>query len=115
MENRDTIELLAVFAAGALIGVGATLLLKPEPAFARPLVRRLRESGRDLRKHARRSARDAGARGGRLARAGREILEQFRGEASDIVGQAREELARQVYAEMRGGKGGRHRGRRLKR
>ncbi len=115
MDNRDRVELVAVFAAGALIGAGAALLLKPQPAFPRPLLRRLKASSRQFRDQARRSARDAGARGGRLARVGREMLEQFRGEAREIVGQAREELARQVYAELRRGKHGRHHGRKLKR
>ncbi len=114
MDNRDTIELLAVFAAGALIGAGAALLLKPQPAFPRPLLKRLQNSGKQLRKQAGRSARHAGSRGGRMARAGRELLEQFRGEASEIVGQAREELARQVHAELRGGRG-RRRSHKLKR
>ncbi len=114
MENRDRLELLAAFAAGALIGVGATLLLKPD-ALPQPVLRRLRESGRELRKQARRSARQVGTRGGRAARMGREMLEQLRGEAREIVGQAREELAQQVYAELRGGRGRRHGGRRLKR
>jgi gas vesicle protein len=114
MENRDSMELLAVFAAGALIGVGATLLLKPE-VLPRPVLRRLRESGRELGKQARRSAREVGTRGGRVARVGREMLEQLRGEAREIVGQAREELAQQVYAELRGARRRRHGGRRLKR
>ncbi len=114
MDKSDTYELLAVFAAGALIGAGAALLLKPQPELPQQLLRRLKESGRELSRQARRSARDVGTRGGRMAHAGRELLEQFRGEAQEIVGQAREELARQVYAELRP-RGGRRRGRRLKR
>lgn len=114
MEDRDKIELLAVFAAGALIGVGATLLLRP--GIPEPVLERLKHTGRELQRRARRTARDAEARGGKLARTSRRLLDDFRGEASEIVGAAREELARHVYSELRGGRGAsRPRGRRLKR
>jgi len=98
MDERDPVELVVAFAVGAILGVGATLLLRPEPALPARMVRRLRKSGRRLGS----GARHAQELGGSLASAGRELLEQFRGEVADVVSSAREQLAEDVYAQLRG-------------
>jgi gas vesicle protein len=101
MARQDTNDFLAAFAIGAALGVGATLLLRPEkPNPRKQLQKRLKPHVRKLRKSAAR-----GRKAGRIApapamegmeddaiRAGRELLAEFRGEVQRILDEAREEL-----------------------
>jgi hypothetical protein len=98
MDERDPIELVVAFAVGAILGVGATLLLRQEPALPGRIAREVRRSGRTLKRGARRAEEVSGS----LASAGREVLEHFRGEVADVVSAAREQLAEDVYAQLRG-------------
>ncbi len=98
MDERDPIELVVAFAVGAIVGVGATLLLRPEPALPGRIVRQVRRSGRKLGRGARRAEEVSGS----LVGSGRELLEHFRGEVADVVKAAREQLAEDVYAQLRG-------------
>jgi len=103
MEDRDSVGLVAAFAVGAILGVGATLLLRPEPPLARRLARRLSASGKRLSRTAHRAAHGAGGAGEALTGAGREVLDQLRSELAELVGAAREQLAQEVYEQLRGG------------
>lgn len=107
MEPQENGQLVLAFAVGALVGAGAAFLLRssaPEPALARRLLRRARRSGGHWRERAGRAARGAEHAGSALGRASREVLDQFRGEVGEIVGAAREEIAREIHAQLRGGR-----------
>jgi len=103
MARHDTNDFLTAFAIGAALGVGATLLLRPEkPNPRKQLQKRLKPHVRKL---------GGGARGRRRVRAaappprerepgmqddaiqaGRELLAEFRGEVQRILDEARGEL-----------------------
>ncbi|HEU4559848.1 MAG TPA: hypothetical protein VFS20_18495 [Longimicrobium sp.] len=125
MARQNTTEFLAAFAVGTVLGIGATLLLKPEPQSAKErLMRELKPYRKKMRKSAGQMAR--GIRRGRAATAevaddaidaGRELLSEFRDEVRRIVSEARDELSEALEerrrAERRGGerrKGERRRG-----
>ena len=101
MARQDTTDVLTAFAIGAVLGVGATLLLRPEKPNPRkqlqkrlkPHVRKLGRSAARGRKRGRRVVRP-GAQGGTedAIQAGRELLAEFRGEVARILDEAREEL-----------------------
>jgi hypothetical protein len=100
MNDRDKTDLWTALAVGAVVGIGAALLLRSadEPR-AESLLRTLRP----VQQRARRAAKDAGRKLGRssrkLSRRGEELLEQgsdalsdLRQDAARIVAQARHEL-----------------------
>jgi gas vesicle protein len=110
MARQDNNDFLTAFAIGAALGVGATLLLRPEkPNPRKQLQKRLKPHVRKLRKGAARP-RKAGPIGPRPAaaegveddaiRAGRELLAEFRGEVQRILDEARDEL-RDIATERR--------------
>jgi len=98
MARQDTTDFLTAFAVGAVLGIGATLLLRGRPQSAKE--RLLRE----LKPHSRKKIGGGrAARGVRRARAaagmaddaidtGRELLSEFRDEVKRIVEDARDEL-----------------------
>ncbi|MBX6362442.1 MAG: hypothetical protein IRZ00_01130 [Gemmatimonadetes bacterium] len=104
MGQRDTVDFVTAFAVGAILGVGAALLLRPEPATSTSrLLKPLRPHSAKVRNRARRAWRDASkrrrkARGARaeLVAAGREVLAGFREELRDLVAAARDELVEAV-------------------
>lgn len=97
---QDTNDFLTAFAIGAALGVGATLLLRPErPNPRKQLQKRLKPHVRKLGKRAarnRRVARQAARRGPGMhddaIATGRELLAEFRAEVQRILDEAREEL-----------------------
>lgn len=122
MATQDNSDFLTAFAIGTALGVGATLLLRPSrPNPRKQLEKRLKPHARKLRKAARK--RPASARAAALAAAGRtfaaevprpqpgmddaiaagrELLQEFRGEVQRILQEARDEL-RAMAAEPHGG------------
>ena len=99
MARQDTTDFLTAFAVGAVLGIGATLLLRSRPETAKE--RLLRE----LKPHYRKKIGGGpAARGVRRSRAaavnmaddaidtGRELLSEFRDEVKRIVEDARDEL-----------------------
>lgn len=103
MERDDTVDFLAAFAIGTAIGVGLTFLLKPKPTRRERLVRQLRPAGKRMRKGA--SQVRAGVREGagatseftsEVISAGQELLDEFRGEVSSILRNARGEIKEMV-------------------
>jgi gas vesicle protein len=99
MARQDTTDFLTAFAVGAVLGIGATLLLRGQPQTAKE--RLLRE----LKPHYRKKIGGGpAARGVRRSRAspvnmaddaidtGRELLSEFRDEVKRIVEDARDEL-----------------------
>lgn len=99
MPRQDTVDFLAAFAVGTVLGVGATLLLQPERTPKERVVRKLKPYKKQLKKGYRNVAKEV--RHGTDATseltsevigAGRELLGEFRSEVADILDQAREEL-----------------------
>jgi gas vesicle protein len=99
---RNDNDFLTAFAIGAALGVGATLLLRPEKPNPRkqlqkrlkPHVRKLRKGAVKTRKAGRVAPRPFAAEGMEddAIRAGRELLAEFRGEVQRILDEARGEL-----------------------
>jgi gas vesicle protein len=102
MARQDNNDFLAAFAIGAVLGVGATLLLRPEkPNPRKQLQKRLKPHVRKLRKGAARGRKAVRVRTrppetpgmeDDAIRAGRELLAEFRGEVRRILDEARDEL-----------------------
>lgn len=100
MPRQDTVDFLAAFAVGTVLGIGATLLIQPaEPTRQERVARRLKPYGKQLQRSYRKVSK--GVRNGGEATAdltsevigaGRELLSEFRSEVADILDQAREEL-----------------------
>jgi gas vesicle protein len=100
MAREDTTEFLTAFAVGTVLGIGATLLLRPEPKSAKErLMRELKPYRRRMDRSTARVVRGV-REGGRATRAlsddaidaGRELLAEFRDEVRRIVADARDEL-----------------------
>lgn len=100
MPRQDTVDFLAAFAVGTVLGIGATMLLQPpELTRGERVAQRLKPYGKQLRKSYRKvtkGVRDSGEATADLTTevigAGRELLGEFRSEVADILEQAREEL-----------------------
>lgn len=100
MAREDTNDFLAAFGIGAVLGVGAALLLRPgSPDPRRRLVKRAKPHGKRLprgAKQTRRAAREAYRAGaelpGEAIEHGRELLHEFRAEVGRILEEARREL-----------------------
>lgn len=110
MPRQDTTEFLAAFAVGTVLGIGATLLLRPEGRTAKErLLREITPQKRGGRRPGAGPVRRAPAREPRPARgrhrhghrveiaedaieAGRELLSEFRDEIRRIVDEARDEV-----------------------
>jgi gas vesicle protein len=111
MARQDTTEFLAAFAVGTVLGIGATLLLRPsQPKTAKErLLHELRPYRKKMRRSAGRMARElrhSRAATGEMADdaidAGRELLNEFRDEVRRILAEAKDELA-EVIPERRSG------------
>jgi gas vesicle protein len=111
MARQDTTEFLAAFAVGTVLGIGATLLLRPAPpkTAKERLLRELKPYRRKMRRSAGQVAR--GLQRGRAATgvvaddaidAGRELITEFRDEVRRILAEARDELT-EAITERRSG------------
>lgn len=110
MARQDTADFLTAFAVGTVLGIGATLLLRPEPRSAKErLLRELKPARKKLKRGM--GQVRAGIRDTRHATegvaddaidAGRELLSEFRDEVRRIIEEAREELI-EVLEERTGG------------
>ncbi|HEX7050261.1 MAG TPA: YtxH domain-containing protein [Longimicrobiales bacterium] len=104
MTQQDTTDFITAFVAGALIGAGTTLLLRPAPARGKerilkelaPYRRKLRKDARRAREGFREGAAATADLGEVLRDAGKEALQEFRDEIARIVADAREDLARSL-------------------
>lgn len=109
MARQDTTDFLMAFAVGTVLGIGATLLLRPAPKSPRErLTRELRPYGRRLRRdygEARELVRDAaeaaGGATGEVISVGKELLGEFRDEVRRILEDARDELKAGVEDQAR--------------
>ena len=109
MADLDTREFLAAFAIGAVLGIGATLLMRPDPPTARErLAREMKGYGKRAGKTARRARKGmergldtARERGGDALSGGAGMVEDLRDEVSGIVSSAREEITRAVESQVK--------------
>lgn len=99
MPRQDNIDFITAFAVGTVLGIGATLLLRPQPTPKERVVRQLKPYRKRIRKsykQARSAVRDGASATGELSEeamgAGRELIGGFREEVSRIVADARDEL-----------------------
>lgn len=100
MARQDTNDFLAAFGIGAVLGIGAALLLRPDKPNPRkqlqkrlkPHVRKLGKSASRTRKAARVAAVASGTSTDEVIDAGRELLAEFRAEVARILDEARAEL-----------------------
>jgi gas vesicle protein len=118
MGNQDTTDFLTAFAIGAVLGIGATLLLRPDSESEaerilrqiRPLrkkaTKRMRQAGRS----ASRRVRGAGVLGEDVVAAGRAAIGDFRDEAAGIVEAARDEILRAARDSVKQARGAVERG-----
>jgi gas vesicle protein len=104
----DLAEFLGAFAVGAIIGAGATLLLRPEPkrGTARirqdlaPYGRRVRKNTQVARRNFAAGADAASAAAEALGQAGRTLIHDLREEVAEIVGTARADLSETVNEQV---------------
>ncbi|MEX0912117.1 MAG: hypothetical protein WD737_04900 [Gemmatimonadota bacterium] len=99
MPRQDTVDFLTAFAVGTVLGIGATLLLQPEPSPRARVTKQMKPYRRQMRKsygHLSRGVREGSGATSDLTSevigAGRELLGDFREEVGDILAQARSEL-----------------------
>jgi gas vesicle protein len=99
MDRDDSVEFLTAFAIGTAIGVGLIFLLRPKPSPRERVVRQLKPYGKRIRKGA--TQVRSGVREGadatsdftsEVISAGQELLDEFRGEVSSILKNARGEI-----------------------
>ena len=107
--SKDTSnEFVMAFAVGALLGVGAALLLAPDPPTRRekimkelkPYRKKLRKSTASARKEMGKRASAAGDMGEELMAAGRKVARDLREEVADLVAEARSEIASTVEDQL---------------
>jgi len=100
MNDRDKTDLWTALAVGAVVGIGAALLLRSAD---QPEARRLLRTLRPVKERAQRAVKNAsrqleqraqelGTRGEELIDQGTDALADLRRDAAEIVAQAREEL-----------------------
>lgn len=95
MVRDETTDLIAAFLIGATLGIGATLLLRPErETGARKLLREIGAAPARVRS----GAREAGAR---FSEAGREAASVFRDEVTGVVDAARDEILHTARSAVR--------------
>ena len=108
--DTDSVDLFTAFAIGAMIGVGATLLLRPDPPPTRtqqvlkrltPLARRAGKAARNARRDLGRSVEMSRAAGRDLGTAGKDVLEDFREQVEEILSSARDELTDSARRQLR--------------
>jgi gas vesicle protein len=99
MARQDTTDFLTAFAVGAVLGIGATLLLRGRPQTAKErLLRELKPyyrkkiGGGRVARGVRRGRAQAGEMADDAIDTGRELLSEFRDEVKRIVEDARDEL-----------------------
>lgn len=109
MARQDSNDFLAAFGIGAVLGIGAAVLLRPERPNPRkqlqkrlkPHVRKLGKSASRTRKAGRVAARQSGTSTDEVILAGRELLAEFRAEVTRILDEAREELREMAQEQAR--------------
>lgn len=99
MPREDTVDFITAFAVGTVLGVGAALLLQPSRSPKDRVIRQLKpyrkqmqRSYSQVRKGMRAGRGATTEMSGEVMDAGRELLDDFRAEVSDILDNARDEI-----------------------
>lgn len=99
MPRQDTVDFVAAFAVGTVLGIGATLLLQPDDTPQERVTKKLKPYKKQLRKNYRNISKEVRESGGatsdltaEVIDAGRELLGEFRTEVADILDGARADL-----------------------
>lgn len=109
MAENDSVDLFTAFAIGAMIGVGATLLLRSEPETR---TERILKGVRPIAHKARKAAKRAGSRYARsvalsrqatrdLGSSTRDVIDDLQKEVEDILASARNELGKTARQQLR--------------
>jgi vacuolar-type H+-ATPase subunit H len=112
MRDQENTEVWTAVAIGAVIGIGTALLVRARQEDdthaiirrLRPVQRQVKSAAGKARKELGRRARQAGDTGDELLSSGREVMEELRRGAKDIVKTTRKELrkaARESVKEAR--------------
>ncbi len=107
-DDRDNTDFLAALAIGAIAGLGLSLLFRHDPPSRRErLMKELKPYRKKITKraqHARetlgKQAAAAAKRGDAMVSSGRDVLDNFRSEVSDIVAAARSDIAAAVQEQV---------------
>lgn len=118
MQNDHSTEYVTAFVVGALVGVGAALLLAPEPPTRRERVmKELKPYRKKLRKQTAKMRKQAGKQvnagvdwGDDLAAASRAVIQDLREEVAHMVAEARDEIADAVETQLDSAHSGLRRG-----
>jgi gas vesicle protein len=109
MPRQDTMDFLTAFAVGTVLGIGATLLLRPEPTPKERVLKQLKPYRKQLKKsykHAHSAVREgADATAdltGEAVSAGSDLLGDFQEELAEILSDARDELRDMVDDQLKG-------------
>jgi gas vesicle protein len=109
MPRQDSVDFLSAFAVGAVLGIGATLLLQPKRTPKQRIVKQWKpykkQMGKSYRQAAEAMRGSAGATSemtAELVDVGRELLAEFRTEAAKILSEARGELESTVQGRSSG-------------
>jgi gas vesicle protein len=108
MSDDKTTEYVTLFVVGALVGVGAALLLAPDPPTRRervmkqlkPYRKKLDKKAARIRKQAGRQVEAAGEWGDDLRSAAQAVLADLREEVADLVADARDQIADAVENQL---------------
>jgi gas vesicle protein len=108
-EETESVDLFTAFAIGAMIGVGATLLLRPDtPTRTEQIMRQLRPVGKRMKRAAHRAGRQYGKTIAdtrkatrEVSSAGKEALEELRDQVEDLLSSARNELSNTARQQLR--------------
>ena len=108
MTKDSSSEFVMAFAVGAMLGIGAALLLAPDPPTRReklmkelkPYRKKLKKRTASARKGVGRRASAAADMGDELMEAGRAVARDLREEVADLVAQARSEIASTVEDQL---------------
>jgi gas vesicle protein len=100
MTDRDTSEVWTAVAVGAIIGIGAALLVRARQEDdthelikrLRPVTRQAKQAAQSARRELGRRARQAGDSGENLLSSSREILDEMQKGAREIILSTRDEL-----------------------
>jgi gas vesicle protein len=99
--ENESLDLLTAFTIGAMIGVGATLLLRSDPETPtervlkrfRPIAKEAGKATRQARKRYGKSLRMGRAATEKLGQSTKDVIEDFRDQIEDILASARNELS----------------------
>jgi gas vesicle protein len=102
MSDRDNVDVWTAVAIGAVVGIGTALIVRARQdddtheiiRKLRPVRRRAEKAAKNVRREVGRRASQAGDAGGELLSASRDVLDELRKGAAEIVRDTRDELRR---------------------